>query len=122
MSSALKAAILALTAGSFVLPSMADVKVEINKTTPLTLSEVPGSIVIGNPQIADVAVAQGDRIFITGKAFGTTNLIVYDPEGKQMFRSDVQVTSGSDNLVTLARGGEQVLLDCAPNCVGEISN
>ena len=95
--------------------------VESNKTKPLYLNSDAASVVIGNEGIANVAVHNEKLLFITGKTFGTTNLMVFAADGTMIYSSDVVVTSNSANLVTVNRAGENYTYDCAPSCRGVIS-
>ena len=93
-----------------------DISVETNKTVPVRVTGSAASIVIGNKNVADVAVHDEHLIFITGKAFGTTNLMIFDKSGKQIMSSDVVVTANASNLVTINRSGATFTYDCAPEC------
>lgn len=100
-----------------ILPASAGpLSVEANKTVPLRLKGAAASVVLGNRNIADVAVHDEHLIFITGKTFGTTNLMVFDRDGRQIYSSEVVVTVNSSNLVTVNRSGSNFTYDCAPNC------
>ncbi len=113
----LKAAALAVIAGAFAMSAFASqLTVEINKTKPLTVAGQASSIVLGNPDVADVTVTDANRLFITGKAFGTTNLIIYNIDGRQIYSADVVVTTNSSNLVSVVRAGNAEVVDCSPSC------
>ena len=100
-----------------ILPASAGpLTVESNKTVPLRLQGTAASVVLGNRNIADVAVHDEHLIFITGKTFGTTNLMVFDRAGNQIYSAEVVVTVNSSNLVTVNRSGSNFTYDCAPNC------
>lgn len=90
--------------------------VETGKTKPIRLSQDAGSVVLGNQNIADVAVHDKKLILVSGKSFGTTNLIVFDREGKTIYSADLVVTANSANLVSVNRAGEFYTLNCSPNC------
>lgn len=105
-----------------ILPAAAGpLTVETNKTVPLKLKGTAASVVLGNRNVADVAVHDEHLIFITGKAFGTTNLIIYDRAGNQIYSADVVVTVNSSNLVTVNRSGSNFTYDCAPTCRSVLS-
>ena len=93
-----------------------EISVETNKTVPVRVTGSAASIVIGNKNVADVAVHDEHLIFITGKTFGTTNLMIFDKSGKQIMSSDVVVTANASNLVTINRSGASYTYDCAPEC------
>lgn len=90
--------------------------VESGDTKTLRLSKEAASVVIGNQNIADVAVANSQLLLISGKIFGTTNLIVLDKDGKTIYAADVVVTTNTANLVTVNRAGSNFSYDCAPDC------
>ena len=53
------------------------------------LPEGAQTLVIGNPLVADVNMVKGNQLLvITGKSFGTTNLIVLDRAGQQVGEFD----------------------------------
>lgn len=90
--------------------------VESGDTKTLRLGKDAASVVIGNQNIADVAVANSRLLLISGKVFGTTNLIVLDGDGQTIYAADVVVTTNTANLVTINRGGQSFSYDCAPDC------
>ncbi len=95
--------------------------IESGKTKPLRLKAEAASIVIGNPNVADVAVHDGKLLFISGKTFGTTNLLIFDADGKTIYSADIVVTTNTANLVTINRAGENFTYDCAPDCRAGLS-
>ena len=112
-----KSCVLAL-AGSLIAATAAagQLSVEANKTIPVHIQGSAASIVLGNKNVADVAVHDEHLIFITGKTFGTTNLMIFNKAGDQIFSTDVVVTVNSSNLVTVNRSGQNFTYDCAPEC------
>ena len=58
--------------------------VELNKTEILRLPSAAGSVIIGNPKIADVTVHSSDLLFVVGRGYGETNLIILDSNGNTM--------------------------------------
>lgn len=111
-----------LAASLLVLPAIAGpLTLEANKTIPLKMKGTAASVVLGNRNIADVAVHDEHMIFITGKSFGTTNLMVFDRAGNQILNTEVVVTANASNLVTVNRSGSNFTYDCAPSCRSVIS-
>lgn len=93
------------------------ITVEANKSIGLPIRNgEAASVVIGNPNIADVAVHNEKLVFITGRTFGTTNLLIYNVDGKQLYSGDVVVTTSNQSIVIVQRAGENHTFDCAPNC------
>ncbi|MEM9054538.1 MAG: pilus assembly protein N-terminal domain-containing protein [Pseudomonadota bacterium] len=90
--------------------------VEAGKSRAIKLSAKADSVVIGNPNIADVAVHDGKLMFVTGKSFGTTNLMIFDSQGNTLFSKDVVVTANTATWVSVKRAGSNFTYDCAPAC------
>jgi Pilus formation protein N terminal region len=86
-----------------------------DQTQLLSVSGSPGAVVIGNPSIADATV-HGSQIFIHGRAFGGTNLIVLDRDGNQLAAFEVTVQIGGNNNMALFAAGNRYSYVCAPLC------
>jgi hypothetical protein len=92
-------------------------QVDLNKTQILRLPMAAGSVIIGNPAIADVTVHSPTTIMVVGRGFGETNLIVLDRNGHTMVDADIQVTSITpSNGVRLFNGNARKTYSCAPYC------
>lgn len=78
------------------------------------------TVIVGNPLVADVAVHDTSFLVVTGKTYGTTNMIVLDAAGKEIANYDVHVTTSGANAVTLHRGAARVSYTCAPRCEREL--
>ena len=82
----------------------------------------PGAqtLVIGNPLIADVTMLRNNQLMvITGKSFGTTNLIVLDAAGTQVGESMITVVHPNDKLVVY-RGPHRESYACNPDCMAAV--
>lgn len=68
-----------------------------------------GTVVVGDPLVADVAVEGESTVLVFGKSVGQTELVVFDIDRSIVHSSVIQVVpaAGSDT-VTVRRGGEQV--------------
>lgn len=93
--------------------------VETDQSQLVILPSTPGSVVIGNPTIADATV-EGNKLFIHGRAFGTTNIMIMDMDGNQIAAFDVSTTHVTNNAVALYRGPDRRSLNCAPFCEYEL--
>lgn len=92
-------------------------QVDLNKTQILRLPAAAGSVIIGNPAIADVTVHSPMTIMVVGRGFGETNLIVLDRNGHTMVDADIQVTSITpSNGVRLFNGKSRATYSCSPYC------
>ena len=68
----------------------------LDQATIMKLPEKVSTIVVGNPLIADVAVQSGGLVVVTGKGYGTTNLIVLDRTGTVLMERSIVVRGASD--------------------------
>ncbi len=93
-----------------------DLSVAKDQSKVVKLAGQATTVVVGNPAIADVTMQDSGTAFVTGKGFGTTNVIAMDGEGRQIASFRVVVTSSSDRTVTLVKGNQQITLSCAPRC------
>ncbi len=92
------------------------ITVEAGTTKPVRLSKAASSVVIGNENVADVAVADPKLVFLTGRSFGTTNLLVLDKDNQIILSTNVVVTTNTANLVTVNRAGASFSYDCLEEC------
>ncbi len=101
--------------------------VESDRSIMVTLPASPGAIVIGNPSIADVSV-NGDKLFLHGRGFGQTNLIVMDLNGNKIMDYDLVVRNSAESVVAVyAPGGFlgttgpiRRSYTCLPNCEAQM--
>ncbi len=98
-------------------PSLAaqELIIKTDQTQLLNVSGVPGAVVVGNPSIADATV-HGNKIFVHGRAFGSTNLIILDQNGNQLVSLDITVQLGGENNLALYKAGARQTYVCAPTC------
>jgi Flp pilus assembly secretin CpaC len=92
-------------------------RVALDQASPIVLREAASAVVIGNPAIAGVSMQNDRMLFVTGRAYGTTNLIVLGANGRPIYESRVTVgadESGSTVMVT--KGTSTVRHECAPLC------
>ena len=92
-------------------------KVELNKTEIVRLPGAASSIIVGNPKIADVSVQSVDTIFVVGRGYGETNLIVLDANGNTMMDTSLQVVNTlSSHGVRLYNAKSRETYSCIPYC------
>jgi Flp pilus assembly secretin CpaC len=92
------------------------IAVVLDQAKVMSLPQGTRTVVVGNPAIADVTVQKNGIIVITGKTYGTTNLIALDTSGKIMAESALFVEAPTDGLVTVQRGLERESYSCTPRC------
>jgi Flp pilus assembly secretin CpaC len=96
--------------------------VEIDQAQRVQLRGPAGSVIVGNPAIADVTVVDANTLYITGKGFGVTEVVAIDAIGRTVFQSQVVVSDGSGSgRVRIWRGrvpGCTLRCGCAMRCHG----
>jgi len=93
------------------------VTINVDSAQVLKLPDRVATIVIGNPLIADAALQSGGILVITGKGYGSTNLLALDRSGRVVMDKTVQVLGASGNdLVVVYKGVERESYSCAPEC------
>ncbi len=91
--------------------------VEIDQAQRVQLTGPAGSVIVGNPQIADVTVVDSNTLYITGKGYGVTDVVAVDPIGRTVFQSQIVVTAGDGaGRVRLWRGAQATEMACAASC------
>ena len=94
--------------------------VVLDQAQIMQLPERVGTIIIGNPLIADVALQAGGNVVITGKGYGATNLIVLDRAGATVMTKTIEVV-GPRDAVVVYRGIDRESYSCAPRCERRIT-
>ena len=74
------AALLAVPHGALADASE-PISVKVNMARILRISAPAATVIIGNPGVADVTIQDPQTLVLTGKSYGTTNLIVLDSSG-----------------------------------------
>lgn len=81
----------------------------------LEMPRTPGTIIVGNPSIADVTV-QDNKVFLHARGYGSTNILVLDDQGNNLADYDVTVQTGGDNNVYVFKAGLSQAYVCSPDC------
>jgi hypothetical protein len=112
-----------LVAGFLMCPVMTlagtgdePVEVIVDQAKIIKLPEKVATIVVGNPLIADVTLQPGGMVVVTGKGYGSTNMIAMDRAGGILADRSIQVEGPNDKLVTVFRGLERESYSCTPAC------
>lgn len=92
------------------------VTVLVDHAKIVRLPESTQTVVVGNPIIADVTVQKNGILVVTGKSYGTTNLIALDPAGVMLAESMISVQAPTDAVVTVQRGLQRESYSCTPTC------
>ncbi len=92
------------------------VKVMLDQSSLTHMPERAVTLVLGNPLIADVSIQAGGLLVITGKGFGTTNLIALDRDGAVLAERYIEVVGPQDKIVVVYRGVDRQSYSCRPDC------
>jgi putative type II/III system pilus formation protein len=98
------------------------VSINVDQAQIINIPDRVATIIIGNPLIADATVQSGGILVITGKGYGSTNLLALDRNGRVLMSRMVEVhTAGTGDIVTVYKGIERESYSCAPNCERRIT-
>jgi hypothetical protein len=117
-----RAATIALTLCA-TAPALAEtVDVELDRARIMRLPQGTSTVVIGNPLIADASLQSGGILVLTGKGYGTTNLLALDRAGQVVMNTSVQVAPPkSADVVVVYRGMQRESYSCTPECAQRIT-
>jgi len=94
--------------------------VEIDRSARVQLRGTAASIIVGNPQIADVSLVDANTMFIVGKGYGVTEVVAVDGVGRTLFQREIVVTGGSTGSVRVWRGAQATEMACGASCTPSV--
>ena len=112
-------AVLAASAGLLAPAARADediLQVYMDHARVLKLDRPVSKVIIGNAEVADATVADANTIVLTGRSFGTTNLVLLDADGNAIVDERILVSIDEGSTVRVFRQTERSVLSCTPNC------
>lgn len=92
------------------------IEVVMNEAKIVKLARDADTIVIGNPEIADASVQDPKTIVLTGKGFGTTNIVVLDNAGEPIVDERIVVMRSDVSTMRIYRRDTVSTLSCTPVC------
>ncbi|MBV1703441.1 MAG: pilus assembly protein N-terminal domain-containing protein, partial [Hyphomicrobiales bacterium] len=108
---------LAASAAALSAARAETVDVTVDRAKVIKVPAGAATIVIGNPIIAEVLLLKDSgSAVVTGKGYGTTNIITLDATGRQIDDSVVHVTP-APGLLVVQRGMERQSYSCRPVCM-----
>ena len=108
---------LAVASTLAALPASAEtIAVVVDRAKVMRISRPADIVIIGNPAIADATIQDSQTLIITGRSYGTTNLIILDAAGQAIADTDVTVSPSNDQVVTVYRRASRQTLSCTPDC------
>ncbi|MEX0852502.1 MAG: pilus assembly protein N-terminal domain-containing protein [Bauldia sp.] len=110
------AAITVLTVLPATQASAEPIAVMVDHAKVMRVSRPAEIVIIGNPAIADATIQDNLTLIITGRSFGTTNLIVLDAAGQPIADELVVVAASNEQIVTVYRRANRQTYSCTPEC------
>jgi len=124
--SAAKTIVLGLIVCALLLPRIGaaaeTMDIVLDQASLMKLPDKVSTIVIGNPMIADIAIQSGGLAVVTGKGFGSTNLIALDRAGAVLMERSIMVSGPRGReAVQVYRGVQRETYSCTPTCERRIT-
>ena len=91
-------------------------RVYMDHARVLKLDRPVSKVIVGNAKVADATVADARTIVLTGRNFGTTNLVLLDADGNAIVDERILVSIDEGNTVRVFKQTERSVLSCTPNC------
>ena len=92
------------------------VRVFMNHARILKFEEPVSSVIVGNSEVADITVSDPTTVVLTGKSYGTTNLVVLNDAGVAVIDKRIVVSVDEENSVRIFRQVDRSVLSCSPIC------
>jgi Flp pilus assembly secretin CpaC len=97
-------------------PAAETMEVLLDQARIVRLPDRGATLVIGNPTVVDGTLQTGGLLVVTGKSYGTTNIIALDARGEVISEHTVTVGAPKDGTLTVWRGVGRETWSCAPRC------
>lgn len=108
-------ALFVLTTGQ-TYASEEPVTVTVDRAKVFRIQEPASTVIVGNPFIADVSMHDHFTVVVTGKSYGSTNLVILDDKGEPIIDEVIIVRASEDNVVSVTRNALRQTYTCAPVC------
>ncbi len=99
----------------------APIQVPVDEARIVELADKPGTIIVGNPSIADVSLRNDTLLIVQGKSYGATNIIVLTRDGKQIANMDVLVQARYRHALSVFSSSGRKSFRCKPFCETELN-
>jgi Flp pilus assembly secretin CpaC len=93
-----------------------DIEVIVDRAKVFRIAQPADVVIIGNPAIADATIQDSQTLIITGRSYGTTNLIVLDASGAVVADEIIAVGAQDEGVVTVYRRDLRESFACNPTC------
>ena len=92
------------------------IRVFMDHARILKLDRAVSKVIIGNANVADVAVSDPQTIVLTGKSYGTTNLVILDQAGDAIVDERILVSVDEANTLRVFKQTSRSVYSCTPAC------
>jgi len=106
----------AIALGAEAATSKKPIAVVVDQAKLVRIESPAHTVIVGNPAIADATVFDPNTLVITGRSYGTTNLIVLDEKGKPIADEVLSVAPPQTTTVQIHRRDARFTFSCDPNC------
>ena len=106
----------ALSVGVIAQARAQDIHLSLDQAFPIRLGAPAAGVAVGNPNIAGVSVQDDQLLFVTGRSYGTTNLVIVGDGGRVLYSGRVIVGADEAGGVMVVRGTQVERLTCSPLC------
>lgn len=93
-----------------------EMSLSVGQVSVVPVSTAPGSVVVGNPKVADVAV-EGNAVMVMGVGAGETDLVILGTKKEVLYSGRVAVRGAGDLDAVVVRGaGDAGVTDAVWEC------
>jgi Flp pilus assembly secretin CpaC len=92
------------------------IRVFMDHARILKLDRTVSKVIIGNAGVADVTVSDPRTIVLTGKSYGTTNLVILDQDGEAIVDERILVSVDEANTLRVFKRTDRSVYSCSPSC------
>lgn len=92
------------------------IRVFMDHARILKLDRAVSKVIIGNANVADVTVSDPQTIVLTGKSYGTTNLVILDQAGDAIVDERILVSVDEANTLRVFKQTARSVYSCSPAC------
>ncbi|ADZ72088.1 pilus assembly protein N-terminal domain-containing protein [Polymorphum gilvum] len=92
------------------------VAVTVDRAKVFRIEAPADTVIVGNPSIADVTMHDRFTVVVTGKTFGTTNLVILDKDSQPIIDEVIVVRPPETDVVTVTRNLNRYSYSCSPTC------
>lgn len=115
---ALGSALTMLASTTFVTMAQSSelLRVFMNHARILKFEHPVSSVIVGNSEVADITVSDPTTVVLTGKSYGSTNLVILNDAGEAIVDKRIVVSVDEENSVRIFRQIDRSVLSCSPIC------